>query len=70
MGKTSGLKTKVVTPDRSMGVAAEGDGGEERVMRPPQAAEFKGRNLRGKMYILSEKTKKKKNFCAQHISSY
>jgi hypothetical protein len=51
-----------------MRVAGEGDGGEERVTRLLQAAEFKGRNLRGKMYILgnlrgkmyilSEKTKR------------
>jgi hypothetical protein len=58
LGETIGLKTKVVTADRGMGVAGEGDGGEERVMRPPQAADFKGRNLYGKMYILSEKTKR------------
>jgi hypothetical protein len=58
MGETIGLKTKVVTADRSMGVAGEGEGREERVMRPPEAAEFKGRNLCGKMYILSEKTKR------------
>jgi len=32
-------------------------------MRPPQAAEFKGRNLGGKMYILS-----KKKFSALNIS--
>jgi len=45
MGETVGLKTKVLTADRSRGVAGEGVAG--------QAAEFKGRNLGGKMYILT-----------------